>query len=558
MIGPNGMQLFEGLAPAMGWEAMRARFRWTIPARFNIAEAMVGGWARTEPERLALLHLRADGRTERWSHGDLDRAARKLANALSARGVKRGDRVAVLLPQCPQTLIVHLAAYRLAAIVVPLFTLFGAEALRHRLADSGARALVTDAGDLPKIAQIRDALPALELVLSIDGADAGVEDFDALLAQGAQAQDCAETGPDDPAFLSYTSGTTGPPKGALHGHKVLAGHLPGIALAHDFPQCGAPCARDLFWTPADWAWMGGLCNVLMPALHWGAPVLSHRMERFDPERAVALMAAHGVRRAFLPPTALKLMRQADAPKPGALSLRSIGAAGEALGHEIVEWGRSAFGLTIAEFYGQSECNAVLVNSPAIMPVRPGSTGRAAPGHDVAILDAEGRAAPDGATGEIAIRKTSPAMFLRYWGMPEKTAEKFTGDWMRSGDEGAMDADGYVTFSGRGDDVITSSGYRIGPNEIENCLVGHEAVAMAAVIGLPDPVRTEAVTACVTLRAGAAQSDALADALKRHVRARMGAHLVPRRVIFVETMPTTASSKIMRRELRRLAQEGQIS
>ena len=546
--------LHEGLRPGLGWDDLRAAFRWRLPARFNIAEALVGARARAEPDRLALIHLRADGTTERWPHGEIDRQARRLANALAAQGVGRGDRVAVLLPQSPQTLLVHLAAYRLAAIVVPLFTLFGADGLRFRLQDSGARAIVTDAANLPKIAAIRDDLPDLRLILSVDGAGDDAESFDALLARASDAQDCAATGPDDPAFISYTSGTTGPPKGALHAHRVMAGHLPGAALVHDFP----PQPGDLFWTPADWAWMGGLCNVLMPALHWGVPVLSHRMERFDPERAAALMAEFGVRCAFLPPTALKLMRQAGAPKPGALDLRTVGSGGEALGAELVEWGREAFGLTIAEFYGQTECNKVLANNARIMPVKPGSMGRPVPGHDVAIIDAQGRELPCGETGEIAMRRGSPAMFLEYWGRPDKTAEKFAGDWMRSGDEGTMDAEGYVFFSGRGDDVITSSGYRIGPTEIENCLVAHEAVALAAVIGLPDPVRTEAVTACVTLRPGYAASDALAEALRAHVRARLSPHMAPRRVIFAQTMPTTATGKIMRRELRRQALEDQTS
>ena len=546
--------LVEGIGPGMSWDAMRAAMRWRLPDRFNIAEALVGGWARIEPDRLALLHLRADGSVERWRHGDLDRAARRLANALAAQGVGRGDRVAVLLPQSPQTLLVHLAAYRLAAIVVPLFTLFGADGLRFRLQDSGARALVTDAANLPKIVGIRDELPELRLVLSVDGAGDGAESFEAHVSRASDAQDCAATGPDDPAFISYTSGTTGPPKGALHAHRVMAGHLPGAAIVHDFP----PQPGDLFWTPADWAWMGGLCNVLMPALHWGVPVLSHRMERFDPERAAALMGEFGVRCAFMPPTALKLMRQAGAPKPGTVNLRTVGSGGEALGAELVEWGRAAFGLTIAEFYGQTECNKVLANNARIMPIKPGSMGRAVPGHDVAIIDAQGRELPPGESGEIAMRRGSPAMFLEYWGRPDKTEEKFAGEWMRSGDEGTMDDEGYVFFSGRGDDVITSSGYRIGPTEIENCLVAHEAVALAAVIGLPDPVRTEAVTACVTLRPGVAASDALAEALRAHVRARLSPHLAPRRVIFVQAMPTTATGKIMRRELRRAALESQTS
>jgi acetyl-CoA synthetase len=545
------MSLEARLAPGRSWDALRAGFAWEIPERFNIAEALVGGWARAEPERLALIHLRGDGAVERWRHVDLDRAARRLANALAARGVGRGDRVAVLLPQSPETLILHLAAYRLAAIAVPLFTLFGEEGLAYRLADSGAVALVTDAANLPKIAAIRDRLPDLRLVLCTDGPAEGADGWAETLARASDAQTPAVTGPEDPAFLSYTSGTTGPPKGALHAHRCLIGHLPGVRLVHDFlPQPG-----DVMWTPADWAWMGGLCNVMMPALYWGVPLISHRMEKFDPERAFRLMAEQGVTCAFFPPTALKLMRTVARPERFGLRLRTLGSGGEALGAELLAWGKDALGVEIAEFYGQTECNKVLANNPAIMAVKPGSMGRAVPGYDIAILDAEGRELPPGETGEIAMRRGGASMFLGYWGLPEKTAEKFVGDWLRSGDEGRMDGQGYVFFSSRTDDVITSSGYRIGPSEVEDCLSGHPAVAMAAVVGLPDPVRTEIVAAFVTLRPGAPKmDDALREALASHVRARLGAHVAPRRVEQVEALPTTATGKIMRREIKRRAVE----
>jgi acetyl-CoA synthetase len=299
--------------------------------------------------------------------------------------------------------------------------------------------------------------------------------------------------------------------------------------------------------------MGGLCNIMMPALAWGVPLLAHRMEKFDPERAFRLMRDHGVRNVFLPPTALKLMRQV--PEPGPVTLRSVGSGGEALGTELLDWGRTVLGRTIHEFYGQTECNMVLANNEAVMPVKPGSMGRAVPGYDVTVLDSEGRELPPGEAGEIAVRRGGAAMFLRYWNRPDKTAEKFRGDWMLTGDEGVRDADGYLFFASRTDDVITSSGYRIGPTEIEDCLSGHAAVGMVAVVGLPDPVRTEAVTAFVVLRPGTAGSDDLAAALIAHVRGRLGAHVAPRRVVFAPDLPLTATGKIMRREIKRRALEG---
>ncbi|MEO0623711.1 MAG: AMP-binding protein [Pseudomonadota bacterium] len=531
--------------PTPDWHGLRTAFRWQLPARFNLADAMVSKRARTHPEALALVHLDADGAAAEWRVQDLERAAARLANLLAARGVGRGDRVAVLLPQSPEVMLTHIACAKLAAVTVPLFTLFGPDALEYRLADSGARILVTDQANAPKLSGIRESLGALEAVFSIDGATDGAEALAPLLERASDNHAAVETTPEDPAFISYTSGTTGAPKGVLHAQRVLLGHLPGVQLAHErLPQPG-----DRLWTPADWAWMGGLCNIAMPALYFGLPLVSHRMERFDPERAFALMAAHGVRNTFLPPTALKLMRRVENPARFGHALRSVASGGESLGAELLDWGQSAFGLTINEFYGQTECNLVVGSSAGLAPVRPGWMGRAFPGSEVAVLDGDGQPLPPGAVGEIAVRRGDAAMFLEYWNKPEKTAEKFAGDWMLTGDEGEMDAAGHIRFASRTDDVITSSGYRIGPTEIEHCLVGHPAVAMAAVIGVPDPVRTEAVTAFVTLSPGTEASDALAAGLIAHVRMRLSPHLAPRTVHFLEAMPMTSTGKILRRALR---------
>jgi acetyl-CoA synthetase len=530
---------------APDWESLCATHHWQMPARYNMAWDMCEKWAEAEPDRLALIYLRPDWETREYSFSQLSRASSRFANALAEHGVKRGDRVAVLLPQVPETILAHLAAYKLGAIALPLFTLFGEEGLEYRLSNSGAKALVTDEANLPKIAAIRDRLPRLETVFSIDRPGPGAWGFWQELGKARDSIKIADTSPEDPAFICYTSGTTGPPKGALHAHRVLLGHLPGVQVTHEFfPQPG-----DRMWTPADWAWMGGLCNIAMPALRYGVPLVAHRMEKFDPEHAFDLMANMGVRNTFLPPTALKLMRRVERPGRFDLKLRSVGSGGESLGAGVLEWGKEALGLTINEFYGQTECNLVLGNCASIMEVKPGSMGRPFPGSDVAILDSEGAEVPHGEAGEIAIRRGDAAMFLKYWNNPEKTAEKFTADWMRTGDEGVMDEDGYFWFASRTDDVITSSGYRIGPSEIENCLTGHAAVSMAACVGLPDPVRTEVVKAFVTLAPGAEGDEALAEELIAHVRTRLSPHVAPRSVEFIETMPVTATGKIMRRELR---------
>ncbi|MGE0847110.1 MAG: acyl-CoA synthetase [Flavobacteriaceae bacterium] len=521
-------------------------FRWDIPERFNIAAAVSDRWMAEDPDRTAIIYRHADGRAEHVTHGRLGEAANRFANALQAAGIRRGDRVALLLPQCPETAVAHIAVYKLGAVAVPLALLFGAEALEYRLNDSGARCLVTCAAGLDKLAAIAERPAALSAVFSIDGPAAGALGFYEESAMGSSRFDTADTGPDDPAMMIYTSGTTGPPKGALHGHRVVLGHLPGVQMPHEFfPQPG-----DLIWTPADWAWAGGLLNIMLPGLYFGVPVLASRIEKFDPERAFALAAEFGVRNTFIPPTALRMMR--SVPSPAArydLKFRTIGSGGESLGREAFEWGREELGITINEFYGQTECNLVLSSCGAIGVTEPGAIGKPVPGHHLAVIDGDGNVLPAGEEGQIAVHRPDPVMFLEYWNNPEATLKKFVGDWMLTGDQGVVDEAGYFSFVGRDDDVITSAGYRIGPGEIEDCLIGHPAVALAAAVGKPDPLRTEIVKAHVVLKPGFEPSDALAAEIQAHVRERLSAHEYPREIAFEESLPLTTTGKVIRRALR---------
>lgn len=544
------------LSPSDSYAALHEGFRWRVPERYNIGVDTVDRHAAADPDRLALIHEHEDGRVDRFTFGQIKRLSDRLALALAGLGVGVRDRVGILLPQALETGIAHAAVYKLGAIALPLFTLFGPDALQYRLSDSGAKVVITDAANLAKIMDLRHELPELRTVI-VTGAQApaGVMAFDDLLSGARGDFTPINTAADDPALIIYTSGTTGNPKGALHAHRTLLGHLPGVEMPHGFfPQPG-----DLFWTPADWAWIGGLIDVLLPAWHHGVAVVAHRMRKFDPEHAFGLMARHGVRNAFLPPTALKLMRQVSRPRDRhAYALRSIGSGGETLGTEVLAWGRETFGLEINEFYGQTECNLVVSNCSRIMPVRPGSMGRAVPGHTVAIIDDAGQPLPDGVTGHIAVRRPDPVMFLEYWNRPQATAEKFIGDWLLTGDLGRRDAEGYFWYVGRNDDVITSGGYRIGPAEIEDCLIKHSAVAMAAVIGKPDALRTEVVKAFVVLAPGIAPSDTLAAEIQNHVKTRLAAHEYPREVEFVAELPMTTTGKIMRRVLRQREVERQGS
>ncbi len=530
------------LSRAEDYRRLYDGFRWPIPERYNIG---VDCSDRHPPEKPALIYRAPDGAVTRYSFGDLSRQSNRMANLLTAKGLARGDRVGVLLPQAPETAFAHLGAYKAGMVAVPLFTLFGEEALEYRLKTCGAKALVTDAASLPKIAAIRDRLPELSLVLSVDGPGEAAEDLHAGLDAASDRFQAVDTGPDDPAIIIFTSGTTGPPKGALHGHRVLLGHLPGVELPQEFfPQQG-----DLFWTPADWAWIGGLIDVLLPSLHHGVPVLAYRAGKFDPEDSFRIMADFGVRNAFMPPTALKLMRQVKDPKRFGHAMRSIGSGGETLGEELLAWGQETFGVTINEFYGQTECNLVLSNCASLMEVRAGSMGRAVPGHRVGIVDDQGNELPDGEEGNIAVKAPDPVMFLGYWENDEATREKFAGDWLVTGDTGRRDADGYFWYVGRNDDVITTAGYRVGPGEIEDCLMAHPAVTMAAVVGVPDPVRTQAIKAFIVPAEGHAPSDALAEEIQAHVKTKLAAHEYPRIVEFTDSLPMTATGKIMRKELR---------
>jgi acetyl-CoA synthetase len=524
----------------------RAAFRWDVPTEFNLAAATVGRRAGTRPRSTALIVEDESGAVWRYTFADVRRLACRLSNVLVGLGMQPGERVAILLPQSLETALAHLGVYQAGLVAVPLFVLFGPDALEYRLRDSGATALITDAANWPKVGEIRHRLPDLRTAVVVGGG--GVDetvDFEAAVAAASPRFRAVRTAAEDPAIIIYTSGTTGPPKGALHAHRFLLGHMPGVLFPHDFP----PRRGDLFWTPADWAWIGGLYDVLFPAWYWGLPVVAYRARKFDPERAFDLMARHAIRNVFLPPTALKLLRQSGARAPAGLRLRSVGSGGETLGGELLDWGRTTLGVTINEFYGQTECNLVVSNSAAIMPVKPGSMGRPVPGHDVAIISEDGTVLPIDEVGEIAIRRPDPVMFLSYWNRPDATADKFVGDWLRTGDRGSMDSDGYVWYQARTDDVITSGGYRIGPGEIEDCLLRHPAVGLAAVVGIPDPVRTELVKAFIVPASGVLPSAALTAEIQDFVRTRLAAHEYPRQIEYLDALPLTATGKVMRRELR---------
>jgi acetyl-CoA synthetase len=527
-------------------------FRWDVPERFNMGAACCSRHAR-DGDRIALHWEDESGAVSTLTVRDLQRDADLLSNALAGLGVARGDRVAIILPQRPETAVAHIACYQMGAVATPLSILFGPEALEYRIQDSGAAVALADPASLAGLAQIRDRLPSLKHVVGIAGArESWVTPWEALLEKASGRFLPADTLADEPALLIYTSGTTGPPKGALMPQRALLGNIPGFVHSHDlFPQPG-----DFFWSPADWAWTGGLMDALLPSLYHAVPLLGYR-GRFDPERAFWLLQKYKVRNTFLFPTALKMMMKA-APQPGKryeLSLRSIMSAGESVGETVFSWSREALGVTVNEMFGQTEMNYIVGNSHTLWPAKPGSIGRPYPGHRVACIDDAGDEVPAGEIGEIAAwGEGDPVFFLGYWNNPDATRKKYTGKWCRTGDLARRDASGDFWYRGRTDDMFKSAGYRIGPSEIENCLVKHPAVANAAVVGSPDEERTNIVKAFVVLAPGYAASAALQAELQEHVRGKLAPYEYPKEIEFLDALPMTTTGKVQRRVLRMREEE----
>ena len=534
------------------YAAIHAGHRWEVPREFNIAHACCARWA-ADRGRAALYWEDESGATSAHTYDDLAREANRVSNVLAGLGVGRGDRVAIMLPQRRETVAAHLAVYQLGAVAVPLSFLFGPEALEYRLANSAAKIAIVDLQSMPNVTPIRSSLPLLAHVIGCAGArGVGIVDYDAAVNEASPDFAPVTTLADDPAIIVYTSGTTGPPKGALMPHRWLLGNLPGFTYSHEgFPQTG-----DLFWSPSDWAWTGGLMDALLPTLYFGQPIVGYR-GRFDPERALRLIEKYQVRNAFIVPTALKLVMKAF-PRPRErfdIRLRTVMSAGESVGTTVFAWAQEALGVTINEMFGQTEMNYIVGNSSANWPARSGSMGRPYPGHRVAVVDEDGHEVQRGETGDVALNRIAPdgspdpVFFLGYLDNPGATRKKYAGDWCRTGDMASMDDDGYLWYQGRADDMFKVAGYRVGPSEIENCIVKHPAVANAAVIPIPDETRGNVVKAFVVLAAGHEASKALEESIQQHVRKFLAPYEYPKEIEFLDALPMTTTGKVQRKVLR---------
>ncbi len=535
------------------FEELFLSFKWNIPEFYNIASDTVD--QDIYQNRIALINFLQDGKIEEWSFVDIKRYANKLSNVFDHFHLEPNARVGIILGQCPETAIAHMACFKSGKISIPLFNLFGTDALHYRLLNSRASLVICDNIGLNKIFEIKDRLPDLKKIICIDSNDEknNVFNFKKLIEKASDSYSTKKTKASDPALIIYTSGTTGGPKGALLPHRSLLGHIPGVEFPHEFLSSSEP-VTDLFWTPADWAWIGGLFDVLLPAWHFGIPVVSYRSQKFDPEFTFDLISKLEIKNTFLPPTALKMMKSFNPSKTVKnLKLRTVGSGGEALGEDLLEWGKEILGVGINEFYGQTECNLTVSNCGAIMPTKQGSIGKPVPGHEVRIVDYKGEFIKEpGLDGEIIVKSDTPVSFLKYWENDAATKEKVKNGWLYTGDFAYKDEEGYFYFKGREDDIINTSGYRVGPSEVEDAILSHPEVSMVAVIGVSDKLRGQIIKAFIVTgdqKNVLTQNDKLKQSIQNHVKLRLATHEYPRLIEFVYELPLTTTGKIIRKDLR---------
>ncbi|WP_353239331.1 AMP-binding protein [Limnohabitans sp.] len=557
------------------YQAIHQSFGWKVPKRFNMAQACCGQWA-VQPvtaRRVAIReHVAGQGLGQSWTFAQLQTAANRLSRVLQGLGVQRGDRVAIVLPQRFETAVAYMAVLQMGAVAMPLSMLFGPEALAFRINDSQTRVAVCDESTLSALQQARSDCLGLQILIGVGEAGALADlDYAQAVASQATSFKVVSTLAEEPAVLIYTSGTTGNPKGALIPHRALIGNLTGFVCSQNWfgfdPFDASRPSKAVFWSPADWAWTGGLMDALLPSLYFGRPIVAFN-GRFSPETAFEILQSHGVTHSFLFPTALKAMMKAvpDVKARYKLKLQAMMSAGEAVGDAVFAYVQQQMGVTVNEMFGQTEINYVVGNCTRLWPAKPGSMGKGYPGHQVAVIDEAGKLCPPGTPGEVAVNRfdvhgqPDPVFFLGYWNNAKATQAKYTGDWCRTGDMAVADEEGYLWYQGRTDDMFKAAGYRIGPGEIENCLVKHPAVQNAAVVPKPDADRGAVVKAYVVLSPdwggrrpngpGQARFDEeLRRELQAHVKGLLAPYEYPKEIEFIDQLPMTTTGKVQRRVLR---------
>ncbi|EFW90957.1 AMP-dependent synthetase and ligase [Haladaptatus paucihalophilus DX253] len=527
------------------WDDIFAEADWDAPERLNIAHEVCDRHA-DDRGKVALYYAGKNGERETLTFWELAEESNRFANVLSDC-IDSGDRVFSYLPRIPEHYVALIGTLKAGGVWGGVNERFGPDGIAYRLDDCDAKAVITTASNRDTIEKALEDAPSVEHVIVISDDGTGIRRSDvsyrAAMEDAEKEYETAETGGEDNALLYYTSGTTGLAKGVLHKHRWVA----GVAATQRFAVDLQP--GDCYWSTGDLGWLTGPINTL-GAWFWGATLFTYEGE-FDPETWAGLLDEYPISVLFSVPTAYRMLRENESVLDDAdLDLRHALSIGEPLSAGVVEWGEETLGVTIHDTYGQTETGNMIINNYPTMEVRPGSMGKPLPGIEAAVVDPEsGEPLDPGETGEIAQRGDYPCFFAEYWNKPEKTADCFVNNWYLSGDLGHLDEDGYVWFEGRADDVIISSGYRIGPFEVESSLGEHPAVAEAAVVPKSHRERGNIVKAYVVPSASAEPSPDLAEDIQTHVKEELSAHEYPREVEFVDELPKTVTGKIRRTELR---------
>ncbi|MCT9096324.1 acyl-CoA synthetase [Haloarchaeobius sp. HME9146] len=536
---------YEALRENFSWDDIYAEADWDAPDRLNIGHEVCDRHAE-DRSRVALYYVGTDGETETVPFWELRDRSNRFANVLDDL-VDEGDRVFSYMPRVPEHYVALVGTLKTGAVWGSVNERFGPDGISYRLDDCDAKVVVTTAKNRDTIDRALEDAPSVEhvIVLSRDGRGIRQGDisFRAAVEDASREYEPAETGGEDDALLYYTSGTTGLAKGVQHKHRWVA----GVAATQRFAVDLQP--EDCYWSTGDLGWLTGPINTL-GAWFWGATLFTYEGE-FDPETWADLLDEYPISVLFSVPTAYRMLRANEEVLDGkSLDLRHALSIGEPLSGGVVEWAEDRLGVTVHDTYGQTETGNMIINNYPTMDVKPGSMGRPLPGIEAAVVDPEtGEELEPGETGEIAQRGDYPCFFAGYWQKPEKTEDCFVNDWYLSGDLAHVDEDGYFWFEGRADDVILSSGYRIGPFEVESSLGEHPAVAEAAVVPKPHEERGNIVKAYVVCTDEYEGSDALVTELQNHVKDELSAHEYPREIEFVEELPKTVTGKIRRTELR---------
>ena len=519
-----------------------------IPADANIYKMTLGNYLSNEhSKKIAISYEDQKGKIIKFTFDEVEKMSHGLASKLSSLGYKFGSYVAIHTGQHPDTAIAHMAICKIGGVAVTLSQLYGPETLKHAMNDCRVEVLITNKKEWEKIKEKKNNnFPFLKHVI-LREADENKNEISLLDAYNYKSNFRPKFGSaNDPALLMYTSGSTGKPKGILHGHRVLASYKPSINL---FFNLSMKEENAVYWSPSDWAWVGGLLDMLFPAWMAGKTIATSE-DRFNAEWAYKFIEKHKVTHTFLAPTAIKRMAQIDNPRDKYdLSLKVICTGGEALASETLEWVENKLGVICNEFYGMTEVNHLVGNCSALYPRKAGSMGRVYPGHKVLLIDEKQNEVDTEKVGEIVTSSNSPTRFLGYLNNKNKEDEMQVGNYLRTNDLASKDAEGYFWYKGRSDDLIKSSGFRIGPAEVEDSLIAFHAVAEAAVIGKPDNDRGSIVKAFIKLHKDFNPSKELIEEIRSFVKENLASYKAPREIEFVDSFIMTSSGKINRRVLR---------